>query len=84
MSNVGVPKMKAKNQKPRFHISGGYISLSREGAPGRPEPPLCRHEPSRFARQTKPSLCRNLSMYNTPKCACVIQEGFLNLFFKFE
>ena len=30
------------------------VTVTREGNPGRHEPPLCRHEPSRVARQTKP------------------------------
>ena len=36
---------------------------AREGTPGRYEPPLCRHEPPRFARQTAPPLCRPCLRY---------------------
>ena len=32
--------------------------MTREGTPGRHEPPLCRIEPARFSLQTEPPLCR--------------------------
>ena len=40
-------------------ISMFLFIQSREGTTGRHEPPLCRHEPPRVARQTKPPLFRN-------------------------
>ena len=33
------------------------LCRAREGTLGRHEPPPCRHEPSRFVRQTEPPLC---------------------------
>ena len=33
-----------------------YWHTAREGTPRRHEPPICRHEPLRFARQTEPPL----------------------------
>ena len=52
----------------------------RDGTFGRHEPPLCRHEPPRFARQTKPLLCKKMSMRNTSKCACNTEGSFKLVF----
>jgi len=57
--------------------------IVREGTPGRHEPPVCRHEPPRVARQTKPQLFRNEHAQHI-KSVCVIQEVFLYLCFKFK
>ena len=56
---------------------------TREGTPGRHEPPLCRHEPPRFARQTEPQLSINEND-KTSTCAYVVREVFFNLCFKFK
>ena len=60
-------------------LSLSMEGLMREGTPERHEPPLCRHEPPRFSRQTEPLLCRNenaqyikMCLYNT--------GGFFKLF----
>ena len=45
-------------------------SSTREGTPGRHEPPLCRHEPPRVVRQTKPPLCRNEHAQHIKMCLC--------------
>ena len=37
--------------------------VMREETPGRHEPPLCRHEPPRFARKIEPPLCRQSLCY---------------------
>ena len=57
-----------------FQYVVGPLFAGREGTPGRHEPPLCRHEPPRFARQTeppiyKPSICyadQTSAMQNLP------------------
>ena len=65
------------------HLEYLYVHCTvREETPGCREPSLCRHEPTRFARQTEPLLCCNehaqyIKMYR------VIQEVLLNLCFKF-
>ena len=42
-----------------FHNSSYHTPGFQEGGtPGRHEPPLWRHEPPSFARQTEPQLCR--------------------------
>ena len=52
--------------------------LGREGTPGRHEPPLCRHEPPRVAKQTKPPLCSNEHAQNIKMCLCNT-GGFIKL-----
>ena len=57
-------------------------TCTREGTHGRYEPPLCRHEPPRFARQTEPQLCRNKhALYNKMCLAVYYRRFFFNLFF---
>ena len=38
-------------------------NITRDETPGRHEPPLCRHKPPVFARQTEPPLCRKSLCY---------------------
>ena len=58
----------------------GNTVVTREGTPGRHEPPLCRHEPPRVAWKTKPPLCRNEHAQHIKMCLCNT-EGFFKLVF---
>ena len=53
------------------------------GTPRRHEPLLHKHEPPRFARQTKPPLCSTEHAQYIKMCLCNT-GGFLNLCFKFK
>ena len=58
-------------------------TLAREGTPRRPEPPLCRHTPPRFARHTEPPLCRYEHAQYIKMYLCNT-GGFFKLVLKFE
>ena len=51
-------------------LKGSFRYLGRKGTPGLLEPPLCRHEPPRFARQTEPLLCSNEHAQYIKMCLC--------------
>jgi len=54
--------------------------LPREGNPGHHEPPLCRHEPPRFAKQIEPPLCSNEHEQSIKMCLCVTGSFFKHVF----